>query len=58
MKLTTYLRENKLVTLLAILHYRARGQSAPCRYCLVEYQPRTEPRYLWHTCEHCDWGNE
>jgi len=58
MKLATYLRENKLITLLAILHYRTRHQSAPCRHCLMEYQPRTEPRYLWHTCERCDWGNE
>lgn len=29
--IATYLRENKLVTLLAILHYRTRGQGAPCR---------------------------
>ena len=57
--LTNLVRENRMVTLAAILHYRLRGQSAPCRHCHVELQPRgCEPRYLWHVCDYCDWGNE
>jgi hypothetical protein len=52
------IRESKIVTYLAIIHYRIRGQYAPCRHCLVEYQGSTVPRYLWHTCDRCDWGNE
>lgn len=59
MKVTSYLRENKIVTILAILHYWRRGQSAPCRHCLVELMPHgNDLRYLWHTCDRCDWGNE
>lgn len=53
------LRESRVVTLAAIIHYRLRGQSAPCRHCLIELMPcGTDPRFQWHTCDRCDWGNE
>jgi hypothetical protein len=59
MKLIAYLRQNRIITTLARLHYRTRGQHGPCRHCLIEWNGwRNEPRYVWLTCDHCEWGNE